>query len=80
MENVITLHYPIQSDEGETKTLSMRRPKVRDQLAADQQSSSDAERERNYFANLCEVSPDTIDELDLKDYKQLQDMYGRFLS
>ncbi|MCG8471379.1 MAG: phage tail assembly protein [Desulfobacterales bacterium] len=76
----ITLEYPVTVDGIETKTLSMRRPKVRDMLASEKKATTDAEKEIGVFANLCEVSPKAIEELDMMDYGKLQETYQNFLS
>jgi len=76
----IELKYPIDVAGEKITSLNLRRPKVRDMLAADKASGSDAEKEVNLFANLCEVSPDAIMELDGSDYSQLQKTYSSFLS
>lgn len=80
MNDPIKLKHPITL-EGETYThLTLRRPKVRDMLGADKQGGSDAEKEIHIFANLCEVLPLVIEELDLADYQALQGVYQGFLS
>jgi hypothetical protein len=71
----ITLKYPLKS----TATLTMRRVKVRDSLAARKMKGDEAEQEIFLFANLCEVSAKQIEALDMADYKQLQDTYSGFL-
>jgi hypothetical protein len=73
----ITLQYPIKIDGQEIKQLSMRRAKVRDQKIASQQGSS-ADQEIALFSNLCEVTPATIEELDMADYTNLQGLYQTF--
>ena len=72
----ITLKYPLKS----VSTLTMRRVKVRDSLAAQKIKGSDAEQEIFLFANLCEVTTKQIEALDMADYKQLQEAYSGFLS
>ena len=76
----ITLTYPVSVSGIETATLSMRRPKVRDMLAGDKRGKTDAEKEIHIFANLCEVSPEVIEELDMMDYAEVQKAYQDFLS
>ena len=56
----IKLDYPVDGVDS----ISMRRPKVRDMLAADKASGSDAEKEINMFSNLCEQTPGFIQDLD----------------
>lgn len=79
MQN-IELKHPVTVSGREIKILSMRRPKVKDQLAADKLSGGNAEKEIRLFANLCEVEPMVIEELDLADYRRVQEVYGGFLS
>lgn len=76
----IELKHPVTVAGSEIKTLSMRRPKVKDQLAADKHGGGNAEKEIRLFANLCEVEPSVIEELDLADYRQVQEAYSGFLS
>lgn len=80
MSNTITLKLPITVAGAAYTALTMRRPKVRDMLTAERAGGNDAEREIRTFANLCEVSPEVIEELDLADYQQLQQAYRGFLS
>lgn len=76
----IPLEYPVEVDGAKVKELTMRRPKVRDQKVARKSTKNDADYESVLFANLCEVSPDLIDDLDMKDYKKIQKEYKGFLS
>ncbi len=72
----IPLKYPLKS----VSSLTMRRVKVRDSLAARKIKGDDAEQEIFLFANLCEVTTKQIEALDMADYKTLQDTYSGFLS
>ncbi|RZG78573.1 phage tail assembly protein [Acinetobacter sp. WCHAc060033] len=60
--------------------LTMREPTVQDLLSAELQTKgkTDAEQEITMFSNLCEVSPDSIKKLGLKDYKRVQESYRLF--
>ena len=64
----------------EVHELSLRRPKVRDLIAAGKKNISESEREVNLVANLAEVSPEIIQDLDLSDYMKIQDWLKDFLS
>jgi len=75
--STVTLKFPL--DNGLSQ-LSLRRPKVRDMLTADKTKGGAAEKEIAMFANLCEVTPDEIEQLDLADYKAVQTVYEAFLS
>ena len=74
------LTYPIMIDGVEVEKLQLRRPKVRDMLSVDKTAQSDAEKEIALFANLCEVPPASLHELDMSDYARLQQDYQSFLS
>ena len=76
----ITLDHPITVDGAEVTSLSLRRAKVRDVRIAEKAGGGDAEREIRLFANLCEVTPEAIEELDMADYLALQKAYQGFLS
>jgi hypothetical protein len=55
----------------------MRRCKVKDRRLASKQKT-DEDREITLIANLCEVPPSVIDELDSADYEQLQEVLKGF--
>ncbi|MFI0413085.1 MAG: phage tail assembly protein [Candidatus Thiodiazotropha sp.] len=78
--DTIELDYPVDFKGNKYTALTMRRPKVRDQLAADKAGVTQAERETALFGNLCDVPPGVIGELDMKDYGRLQERYESFLS
>lgn len=79
MNETINLVHPVMSAGVELCSLSMRRPKVRDQLAVERDKRSEAEKEVRLFANLCEVAPETIEDLDMADYARLQETYRGFI-
>jgi hypothetical protein len=76
----IKLLNPVKIDGVEVHELSLRRPKVRDLIAAGKKNVSESEREVNLVANLAEVSPEIIQDLDLSDYMKIQDWLKDFLS
>ena len=76
----IQLQYPVKVNGLDIATLNLRRPRVRDMLAASKMKGSDAEKEIRMFCNLCEVEPEVIESLDLADYARLQQVYQSFLS
>lgn len=78
--NTIKLEYPVSVNGQEYTQLTMRRPKVRDQKLAAKLGNNDADREIALFANLCEVEPEMIEELDMTDYSHIQETYQNFLS
>lgn len=75
----IKLNYPIESNGESILELNMRRSKVKDRLVvAKMKNSPDEEKEIRLFANLCEVQPAIIEELDESDYAALQKAYMDF--
>lgn len=77
MTTTIKLQYPVTVDAVEYEELNMRRCKVRDRRAAAKQKT-DEDREITLIANLCEVPPSVIDELDSVDYAELQKVLSSF--
>ena len=80
MTQTIKLDYPVTAEGQTIEEINLRRPKVRDMLAADKGAGSEAEKEIRMFANLAEVAPAIIEGLDLADYARLQESYKGFLS
>lgn len=76
----IRLQYPLTVDGMRVDTLNMRRPLVRDRLVAEKASGSEVEKEIRLIANLCEMAPQAIEQLDLADYTQVQECLAGFLS
>ncbi len=74
----VPLQFPVEYQGQTYSELTMRRPKVRDQKHAAKASKDPAEQELRLLCNLCEVAPDVLDELDLGDYKALQDAFRGF--
>ena len=75
-KNTIELSRPY----GGIQHVEMREPTVQDLLTAELQSKgkSSAEQEITMFANLCEIEPDFIKSLGLRDYGRIQDSYRLF--
>jgi hypothetical protein len=53
---------------------------VGDHLAVQKMTASDAEKEIRLIANLSELPPEAIYQLDMKDYAALQKVLSGFLS
>ena len=76
----INLKYPVTYQGERIETLTMRRPKVRDMLAAAQKADNAEGKELHVFADLTEVAPELIEDMEWIDYMALQEAYGTFLS
>lgn len=75
----ITLDHPFElAPHPRLTTVSLRRPKVKDELEAKRRGNSDAEVEVHLFALLSGQAYDVIAELDLADYDKLQDRLADF--
>lgn len=74
----IQLTTPVVIAGTEVKALRMREPTVADQLAVDEKGSNSAQ-EIAMFSNLCEISPDDIKRMKLRDYRKLQTAFFGFL-
>lgn len=75
----VKLNRAIEISGVKTDVIRMREPTVRDQETAGNIQGSDATREIMTFANLCEIAPDDIRGLSMRDYKRLQSAYLTFI-
>lgn len=62
-----------------TKTVTMRTPKVRDMVMLDD-VEGEVKKEITLISTLCELPQDEIMDMDLPDYKKLQDKVQGFLA
>ena len=69
---------PAKIDGGSVLELVMREPRVQDQLSVEGKSAMKAEVA--IFANLCDLPPEAIAGLSLKQYGRLQEAYASFLA
>ena len=76
----ITLSRPMDIDGAKVAVLRMREPTVGDQLVADESTGSEAAKEITMLSNLCQVAPDDIKRLKLRDYKRAQVAFLGFLA
>jgi hypothetical protein len=74
----ITLDYPIDFEGGKLAEVKVRRPKVSDVTAARKGKKDEAEQEVALIATLTGLPPAAIEELDLADYKKLQEVLSGF--
>lgn len=75
----VTLSRPADIAGTQTSAVRMREPTVGDQEVASGMTGTDAAREIAIFANLCQLAPDDIRKLPLRDYKRLQTAYLAFI-
>ena len=75
----IKLKHPITVDGREVAQLTLRRPKVRDLERMDKVSGEMA-KAVTLVADLAELSPDQVRELDAEDFTAVAEALGDFLS
>lgn len=77
----ISLKHPISIAGAEYKEITLRRPKVKDYITARKVGGTDdVESELALFASLSGVDPQVFEEMDMADYKKVQECYQSFLS
>jgi len=74
----ITLKHPFSFEGGTLEEIQIRRPKVADVTKAKKGSKDDSEQEIALIATLAGLPPAAIGELDLEDYKAIQDILAGF--
>lgn len=76
----IVLKYPVQVGGVTYSELVMRRAKGRDVKLARQQANGDLDEADEYLlANLCDVSPEVLNEMDVADLKSAFEVMRGFL-
>jgi hypothetical protein len=75
----ITLSRPAELNNMKQSVVRMREPTVRDQEAVSEMSGTDASREIHAFANLCDLSPEDLRQMPLRDFMRLQTAYRGFI-
>lgn len=77
-KETVTLEYPFTFDGAEVTELHLRRPKMRDMKRA-QKHKDELEKTVAMIADLAEVSPKLIDELDTADFTELSKLVAGFM-
>lgn len=79
MKTEVNLTYPIEVAGRVTKTLFVRRPKLRDYEALESIANGELEKDIRLLANLTEISPDEVRELDMIDFHKVNKVIAGFL-
>lgn len=74
----IELEYPIEIDGVEIKSLRLRRPKVRD-LQVMEREKTDMAKTIMLIANLAEITPEQVQEMDAGDFARVSEVVMGFL-
>jgi hypothetical protein len=75
----IELSKPLDIDGAKVNVLTMREPTVADQMNNDSVKGGDAIKEVTMLANLCQITPDQLKSLTLRDYKKVQAAFMGFI-
>lgn len=75
---VVTLSRPATIAGAQVSQIAMREPTVDDQLAAEKLGEG-GQADKIYMANLCQLAPEDIGRLPLRDFKRLQMAFLFFL-
>jgi len=80
-ERTVELDFPIKSKTGEEiKSVTMRRPKVKDMITAEKIGSDESERTVKLIVMLTGLAPDDVNEMYFSDFNKLKAIYEGFLS
>ena len=76
----IILAKPLNIDGAQVSEIVMREPTVQDHLAAEMQAKGmgSALQEITMFANLCDVSPEQVKTMTLRNYGRVQEAFKLF--
>jgi hypothetical protein len=74
----IDLQYPIDFEGGKLSKVELRRPKVSDVVKARKGLKDEAEQEVALISKLSGLPPAAIEDLDVADYKKLQEVLSGF--
>lgn len=74
----LQLKHPFEFNGEQVTTLSIRRPKLRDMKRV-QKVKDDLEKSITMLADLAEVEPKLLEELDTEDFTRACDLLGEFM-
>jgi hypothetical protein len=74
----IELQFPIDFEGGKLSKVGLRRPKVADVVKARKGLKDEAEQEVALIAKLSGLPPAAIEDLDVADYKKIQEVLSGF--
>ena len=74
----IELQFPIDFEGGKLSKVELRRPKVADVVKARKGLKDEAEQEVALIAKLSGLPPAAIEDLDISDYKKMQEILSGF--
>lgn len=79
MSKSIKLNYPVQAEGRSIEEITLRRPKARDLRKMETAKGGDIAKSIDLIANLAELPPSAIEDLDASDFQSLSDKVAGFL-
>lgn len=76
----IDLLFPLKVSGVEIKHVVVRRPKVRDRVAAQKATSNEADQTLHLVSSLTELPIDDLLDMDASDFQRIENQVGAFLS
>ncbi len=78
MAETVRLQHPFDFKGEHISELTLRRPKMRD-LKKSQSYKDDLDKSMRMIADLAEVDPKLVEEIDPEDFGRLTDIVGEFM-
>ena len=79
MSKSIKLKYPVQAEGRRIEEITIRRPKARDLRKMETAKGGDIAKSIDLIANLAELPPSAIEDLDASDFQSLSNKVAGFL-
>ncbi|WP_434361067.1 phage tail assembly protein [Parasalinivibrio latis] len=76
----ITLGYPIEVEGEQITVITLRRPKARDLKHMETAKGGEIAKSIGLIANLAELPPSAIENLDASDFQKVSDVVASFLT
>ena len=74
----IDLDFPIKIGGVEASSLTLRRPKNKDQQVMELSQKTAGQKEADYLSNLLQITPQEYGELDMADYEKIIEAHASF--
>ncbi|MBU2713636.1 phage tail assembly protein [Zooshikella harenae] len=79
MKSKITLNYPVTTEGVEVDTIYLRRPRAKDLKKMEDSKGGDITKSIELIADLAELVPSAIEDLDAGDFQKVNEVVAGFL-
>ncbi len=80
MSETVALQYPLEVEGQTVSHITLRRPKARDLKHMETAKGGEIAKSIGLIANLAELPPAAIDDLDASDFQALSELVASFLT